>query len=170
MVQSAYQLAQLNIGRMLAPLASSVMAGFGNRLEDINALADHSEGFVWRLQTEDGDATALRPWDNDMIIVNMSVWEDLESLRTYVYQSEHTTVMRQRRAWFEQFSGMYMVLWWVPKGHVPTMNEAKARLSHLEAHGATAYAFTFRQPFAAPDGDGTPITKVDPELNTCIEE
>jgi hypothetical protein len=150
MVYSTYQLAQVNIGRMRAPLDSSVMAGFVNQLEAINALADRSEGFVWRLQSENGDATALRPWDDDMMIINMSVWEDFTSLQRYVYKSSHAEVMRHRREWFERFEGVYMALWWVPQGHIPDPNEAKERLAYLEAHGPTEYAFTFRDFFLAP--------------------
>src|SRR5918911_5766971 len=110
---SNYQLAQVNIGRILAPLDSPVMAEFVAQLEAINALADAAPGFVWRLQTEDGDATAIRPYGDDRIIVNMSVWETPEALQAYVYRSAHVEVMRRRREWFSRLDEAYVVLWWV---------------------------------------------------------
>lgn len=150
MVQLDYHLAQVNIGRIRAPLDSDLMQGFVSRLEAINALADGSAGFVWRLQSDAGDATALRPWEDEMILINMSVWENLETLQQYVYRTAHAEIMRQRREWFERFEGVYMALWWVPRGHIPTVTEAKERLTSLERDGATPFAFTFREPYPAP--------------------
>lgn len=129
-----------------------VMAGFQAALEPINALADEAPGFVWRLQTEDGDATAIRPYEEERMMVNMSVWESIEALRSFVYTSAHTSVMRARKQWFEKLE-MYLVLWWVPAGHEPTIEEAKVRLEHLRRHGPTPHAFTFRASFSAPDVD-----------------
>lgn len=140
-------LAQLNIARMVAPLDDPVMAGFVAQLAAINALADRSPGFVWRLQSTAGDATSVRAYADDRILVNLSVWASIEALKAYVYQSDHGSVMRNRRQWFEKFAGPYMVLWWLPAGRIPTVGEAKARLEHLQQHGESAYAFTFRQIF-----------------------
>jgi hypothetical protein len=148
---SSYELAQLNVGIIKGPMDSPVMAQFAANLERINALAETSPGFVWRLQTEQGDATALRPFDNDMMLVNMSVWRDVESLRAYVYSSAHTDIMRRRREWFERMSEAYLVLWWVPRGHRPPLSEALARLTALRRHGPHAQAFGFRQAFPPPD-------------------
>ena len=106
---------------------------------------------MWRLQTEEGNATALRPYEDERILVNMSVWGSLEHLKAYVYKSAHTEVMRRRRQWFEKFEGMYVALWWVKAGHRPTVVEAKRRLDYLSEHGVSEYAFTFRQPFPPPD-------------------
>jgi hypothetical protein len=128
------------------------MAGFRAGLEPINALADGAPGFVWRLQTDDGDATAIRPYADERMIVNMSVWESIEALRAFVYASGHTSVMRNRRAWFDKLE-TYLVLWWVPAGHEPTIDEAKERLEHLKRRGPTPYAFTFRASFPAPDAE-----------------
>jgi len=139
-----FHIAQLNIGRMRAALEDPVMAGFVARLDEINALADGSAGFVWRLKTEGGNATYLRPYDDDRILFNMSVWESVEHLRRFVYGTMHVEVMRRREAWFEKFSGAFMALWWVPVGHVPSVDEGKQRLAHLDAHGPTQFAFTFR--------------------------
>jgi heme-degrading monooxygenase HmoA len=149
-----FHLAQFNIGRIVAPMDSPTMAGFVARLEEINALAEGTPGFVWRLQTEDGDATALRPYDDDRIIVNMSVWASMDALRGFVYQGSHAEVLRQRREWFEKMDQLYMVMWWVPAGHIPTVEEAKARLERLKAEGPSPAAFTWRNPFPAPDEAG----------------
>src|SRR5262245_9037371 len=105
-------IAQVNIGRIKASLEDPTMAGFVNRLEEINALADTSPGFVWRLQTPEGDATYLRPYDDERILVNMSVWESIEQLKHYVYHTAHVELVRERAAWFEKFAGSYTTLWW----------------------------------------------------------
>jgi Domain of unknown function (DUF3291) len=148
-----YHLAQCNIGRLLAPLDSPQLAGFVGALEPINELADAAPGFVWRLQTEDGDATAIRAFDDDMLIMNMSVWESLDALGEFVYRTVHRDVMRGRREWFEKPAEAYMVLWWTPAGTLPTPADAKARLELLRERGPSPEAFTFRSPFPAP---GTP--------------
>jgi hypothetical protein len=147
---SSYELAQLNIGTMKEPLESPLMADFVANLDRINALAESSPGFLWRLQTEEGDATALRPL-GDNVLVNMSVWRDVESLNAFAYRSAHAQIMRRRREWFESASQAYMVLWWVPRGHRPTVAEAIARLELLRAKGPTPEAFTFAKAFRAPD-------------------
>jgi heme-degrading monooxygenase HmoA len=151
MAESRVHLAQVNIGRIRAPLDSPQLAGFVGRLEEINALADRSPGFVWRLQTDEGNATYLRPYDDERILVNMSVWESLEHLKAYVYSSNHRELLKQRREWFEAFSGAYLALWWVPEGHRPSVDEAKQRLAHLEANGPTPFAFTFKVNFPADE-------------------
>jgi hypothetical protein len=145
-----YQLAQLNVGRMLGPIDSPIMAGFVAKLNEINALAEADAGFVWRLVGEGNDATSLRPYDDDRMIVNMSVWHNLEALRQYVYSGDHAKVMAQRKQWFEQMTEMHMVLWWVPNGHRPSVNEALERLKTLQQHGPSPVAFTFRQAFLPP--------------------
>ena len=127
------------------------MAEFVARLPAINALAEQSPGFVWRLQTEDGDATAVRPYPDSRILINLSVWTDLTALRAYVYRSDHAAVMRRRREWFQRLESVYVALWWVTAGHRPTVAEAVARLAHLEQHGPTPHAFSFAESFG-PDG------------------
>jgi len=144
---SKYHIAQVNIGRIKAPLEDPIMAGFVNRLNEINALADNSPGFVWRLQTPEGNATYLRPYDDDRILVNMSVWETIAALRHYVYRTTHAELMRQRHDWFEKFVGAYVALWWVPVGHRPGVDEAKKRLAYLDKYGPTEFAFTFKARF-----------------------
>jgi hypothetical protein len=146
-----FHLAQVNIGRTRGEMTDPVMAEFVANLPAINALADRTPGFVWRLQTEDGDATAVRPYADTGILINLSVWEDMTALRDYVYRSAHAGVMRRRREWFERFERVYVALWWVPAGHRPSVAEAVERLEHLERHGPTAFAFSFRDAFG-PDG------------------
>jgi hypothetical protein len=157
MNDAQWQLAQVNIGRARGAPTDPVMQEFMAGLEEINALADRSPGFVWRLQTEDGNATAMRPYaDDDTILINMSVWADLDALRNYVFRSAHAAFMRRRREWFERFEGIYVALWWVPAGHRPSVAEAVSRLAHLEAHGPTPHAFSFAQPF---DAEGRPVLR-----------
>ena len=146
-----YHLAQVNIGRIKAPLDDSIMAGFVARLDEINALADGSPGFVWRLQTDAGNATYFRPYADDRVLMNMSVWETVEALRHFVSGTAHVEVLRQRQQWFETFRSAYTALWWVPVGHLPSIDEARKRLAHLDAHGPTEFAFTFRQVFPPSD-------------------
>ena len=149
---SAVHLAQVNIGRVKAPIDDPIMAGFVSRLDEINALAEAAPGFVWRLQTDAGNATALRPYDDDRILVNMSVWRSIEELRDFVYRSRHLEVLRGREQWFEKFERPYAALWWIPAGHIPTLAEAKERLARLEAEGPTPFAFTFQQAFPPEAG------------------
>ena len=144
-----FELAQLNIAQMVAPLESPEMVDFVDNLDRINALADNSQGFVWRLQTEEGDATALRPLGEDWL-VNMSVWKDVESLQNFVYESAHIEIMRRRREWFAKIREAFTVLWWIPEGHIPTIEEARQRLDRLRADGPGAEVFTFRKTYPAP--------------------
>lgn len=149
-----FHLAQLNIARLVAPLDAPEIADFVSALDRINALADAAPGFVWRFQTAEGDATAVRPYDDDRIIVNLSVWGSMDALHQYVYRTDHAAIMARRREWFERMTDAFLVLWWVPAGHCPSPEEAVARLELLRAHGPTAEAFTFRQAFAAPSDIG----------------
>ena len=147
---SAYQLAQLNIASMKEPLESPGMADFVANLERINALAEASPGFVWRLQDEAGDATALRPFGEE-VLVNLSLWRDVEALKDYVYKSAHAEILKRRNEWFTRMGEAHMVLWWVPTGHLPSVSEAAERLRMLRELGPTAQAFSFRQAFAPAD-------------------
>jgi hypothetical protein len=157
---SAYELAQLNIGIIKGPMDSPVMTDFAENLERVNALAERSPGFVWRLQTEEGDTTAIRPFEDENMLVNMSVWRDVESLNKYVYSSAHVELMRRRREWFVRMHEAFLALWWVPKDHRPSVVEAVAKLEVLRAKGPTAEVFTFRQAFPPPGAAQTqpPVT------------
>jgi hypothetical protein len=147
---SQYHIAQINIARMLAPIDDPIMADFVAQLPPINALAEESPGFVWRLQSEGGDATSIKVYDDDMVIINLTVWENVDALRAYVYKSAHSQVMRDRRRWFEKFEGLYYALWWIPAGHLPDPQEGKERLEYLRQHGDSEYAFSFKNVIHAP--------------------
>jgi Domain of unknown function (DUF3291) len=168
-----YVLAQVNIGRLLAPLDSPAIAGFVAALDPVNAVADAAPGFVWRLQTEDGNATALRAFEDDAagagggILINMSVWESAEALGAFVYGQAHLTVLRQRRTWFERMTDAYTALWWVPGGHIPTIAEAQDRVRHLRLHGPTAYAFTLKAHFPPPGDTEAGAPRMSPEDWAC---
>jgi Domain of unknown function (DUF3291) len=149
-------LAQLNVARLQHPLDAPETAEFVAALAPVNALADASPGFVWRLQTAAGDATSIRALDDDLVIVNQSTWESLEALHAFAYRSDHKLVLRRRRDWFRPWDGPHLVLWWVPDGHEPTLDEGLDRLEQLRAVGATAAAFDFKHPFGP---DGAPVER-----------
>jgi hypothetical protein len=147
-----WHLAQVNIGRLRAPVDDPLIADFVAGLDRINALADGAPGFVWRLQTEDGNATAIRPIDDDeLLAINLSVWESVEALAEFVYRTDHAPVMRRRREWFERLGTSYLALWWTPPGTIPTVPDALERIARLDRHGPTPAAFTFKHRFAPPD-------------------
>lgn len=145
-----YHLAQLNIARWAIAEDDPLAAEFAAKLDAVNAMADDSPGFVWRLQDESGNATNIQAFDDPGMLVNMSVWESAEALFAFTYKSGHTDVMKRRKEWFAMPKGAYMVMWWVPAGMIPTIEEAKARLEYLDANGPTAHAFTFKDRFPAP--------------------
>ena len=144
-----FELAQMNVARLRAPLDSPQLADFVGALDRINAVADGSPGFVWRLQDDSGNATALQPMGED-IIINMSVWKDPQSLQAFAYRSDHAGVMKRRREWFEKMD-LYLVLWWVPRDHRPSPEEGIARLEILRTRGPGPEAFTFGNLFPSPD-------------------
>jgi hypothetical protein len=171
-----YVLAQVNIGRLLAPIDSPLIADFVAALDPVNAVADAAPGFVWRMETEDGNALAVRGFEQDGvgsgggILINMSVWESVEALAAYVYGDAHLAVLRRRREWYERMRDAYAALWWIPRGHIPTVTEAEDRVRHVRAHGPTPYAFSLRQHFPPPgtgDGDGDAAPIRSPEDWTC---
>jgi hypothetical protein len=151
-----HHLAQINIATLKEPIDSPLLADFVAKLDEVNKLADGAPGFVWRLQSEQGNATAIQAYDDPMTIVNLSVWESPKLLRNFVYGGGHLEVMRQRRKWFQKME-VYLALWWVPAGHIPTVAEAKARLAYLAQHGESAQAFTMRQIFPSPSSESSSI-------------
>ncbi len=153
-----HHLAQVNIARMLAPIDSLIMAEFVANLDRINAVAEKSDGFIWRLTGDDNDATALRVFDDDFLIINMSVWESRDALFDFTYTSDHVAIFARRKEWFSAIKEMHMVLWYIKTGHEPTPDEAKQRLSYLNEHGESPYAFSFKGKFTAEDASNyTPI-------------
>lgn len=159
---SAYHLAQVNVGKLLAPIDHPQIRDFKDNLDRINALAEAQPRFVWRLVGEGDDATDLRPFEDPDILINMSVWTGIEALAAFVYRTDHRDIMRRRREWFEPME-TFMALWWVPAGHIPTAAEAWEKLKTLERLGPTAEAFTFRNPSPAPDA----IEPEAPILDRC---
>ena len=150
MSDGGWHIAQVNIALPVEPLDSPALEEFVALLEPVNALADAAPGFVWRLQTEDGDATAIRAFGDDRLIINMSVWESIEALWDYVYDGGHLRAMRRRREWFTRMAESHLVLWWVPAGEPPTVAEAEERLALLQERGPTPEAFTFKARFGPP--------------------
>lgn len=151
MTNKKYHIAQINIGRRVGPMDSDTMAGFVARLDEINALADDDPRFVWRLQTEEGNATALRPYEDDQIIVNMSVWESIDALFEFTYKSTHHELLKSRSDWFEHMKDFYMCMWWIPAGTIPTTEDAKHRLTYMIDNGISPYSFTFKQRYSIAD-------------------
>jgi hypothetical protein len=148
---TTWHLAQINVARLRAPIDDPLVAEFVAGLEPVNELADASPGFVWRLQTEAGNATSVQAYADELVIVNMSVWESLEHLGDFVYRSAHTEFLRRKRAWFERMVDAHMALWWTESGTLPSVAEGVARLETLRTKGPSADAFTFRNAFPSPD-------------------
>ncbi len=157
-----WHIAQLNVARAVAPLDSPELVEFMAALDGVNALAEASPGFAWRLKSDSGNATDIKVGDDPKFIVNMSVWESVDALFAFVYRSAHTKVMVRRREWFEKPAEAFQVLWWVPAGHLPTIDEAMERLRHLREHGPTVHAFSFKERYPGPGETGEP-TDMKPE-------
>lgn len=145
-----YQLAQINIARAKFSLDDPEMEDFVEGLEVVNALADDAPGFVWRLQDDSGHATSIQAFNENWILVNLTVWESINALKEFTYHSAHVEYVRRRKDWFEKLDRAYFAMWWVPTGHSPTVEESQERLEYLEAHGDTPFAFTFRKTFPPP--------------------
>ena len=145
-----YHLAQINIADSRGARDDKIMKGFVDRLDEINAIADSSAGFIWRLQTEEGDATTIQAFDDPLLLVNLSVWNDIDSLKNFVYKSLHVELIQDRDAWFKKMRESHQALWWVPEGHIPCVEEATEKLSYLQANGPSEIAFTFSRSFDPP--------------------
>lgn len=143
-----YHLAQINIAKAKAAMDSEIMRGFVERLEEINTLADKAPGFIWRLKDDAGDASAIQAYDDPSIAVNMSVWEDLDSLKNYVYRSIHVELLQGKKAWFNKMEKSHQALWWIPATHIPTLAEGKQRLGYLQKNGPSVFAFNFSKSFS----------------------
>ena len=156
-------LAQLNVGRLLAPMDDPRIDDFRTNLDPVNTLAEASPGYVWRLQDDSGNATSIKAFDDDLMILNLTVWASVEVLADFVYRTGHVEFLRRRREWFEVATEPITCLWWIPEGTLPTVDDALARLEHLRTHGPTPTAFTFRTRFD-PEGDAT---QAGSERDTC---
>ena len=136
-----HHLAQLNVARALDDLDSARLADFISALDRVNAVAERSPGFVWRLQDPVGNATSIKVTDDARFIVNMSVWETPAHLEHFVWNTIHKRVYDKKSKWFEAMQTPHLVMWWVPVGHLPSVDEAMAKLAHLTAHGDSDLAF-----------------------------
>jgi hypothetical protein len=163
---SQYHLAQLNIGRIKAPLDAPELREFVDFLDPVNAHAEQMPGFVWRLTADDGAPSSYvpSPFEDPLMITNLTVWTDLDALRAFMYDTVHRYFLQARRKWFERLDRRYVVLWWVPAGTIPTLGEAVARLEQLEVNGSTAFAFSLHEPFGP---DGQPLPR--PDRQTAAE-
>jgi len=147
-----YQLAQLNIAKFRLPQEDPVNAGFVNNLDRVNAVAESQPGFVWRFTGLNNDALDVQAFGDPNIIVNMSVWEDIQSLVNFTYRNrDHKEIMRRRKEWFERIE-FHMVLWWIEEDRKPSIEEGKIRLELLRQNGPSYSAFTFKRPYAPPTG------------------
>ena len=147
-----WHLAQINIGRLKHPTDDPQVAEFMDNLDRINELAEASPGYVWRLQDDSGNATAIRAFDDERILPNLTVWESVDSLKSYVFKTDHAAFLRRRREWFEPMDDLpVLTMWWIPAGHIPTLAEAKERIDHLCEHGPTPHAFGFHPLFDPPE-------------------
>ncbi|MFC8146573.1 DUF3291 domain-containing protein [Streptomyces paradoxus] len=162
---AAYELAEVNIARLKAPLDSPQLKDFVDALDPVNADADGADGFVWRLKGDTGNATDVSVFGDSWLILNMSVWRDADSLTAYMYQGRHREMLARRREWFERVGEAMVTLWWVPAGHRPTVAEAESRLLHIRTHGPTPYAFTLRTQF--PPQGAEPLIGEVPEGLGC---
>jgi len=148
--KTRYHLAQINIAQAKQAMESPIMSGFVKRLDEINLLAEKSPGFVWRLQTEEGDATGIKAYDDQQMVINLTVWQDIDSLKHYVYQSAHIELIQDRKRWFSKMESMQLALWWVPIGHIPSIEEGKNKLDLLQSDGVSERVFTFAKPYPCP--------------------
>jgi len=146
----AYHLAQLNIARFRLPQEHPDNADFVSNLDRINKIAEQQDGFIWRFKGDGNDALDVKAFDDPNVASNMSLWESIEALSAFVYRNrEHREIMRRRHEWFDNVD-FYLVLWWLEAGQIPSLDDAKARLSLLESIGPSAKAFTFKTSFCAP--------------------
>jgi hypothetical protein len=157
-----FHLAQVNIARAKAAMDTPVMADFVAALDRVNAMADDSPGFVWRLQSDTGNATDIVAFDDPLIIINMSLWETIDDLFEFTYRSSHSAIMAQRRNWFDKLDSPHMALWWVPAGTIPDVLQAREKLDLLARLGPTSAAFTFKQRY---DPAGVELARAKAEIS-----
>jgi len=156
-MMSGWHLAQINVGRLVAPEGDPRVAPFFAALDRINALAESAEGFVWRLKDDAGNAMGIRYTPDPLQALNMSVWTDADSLFAFVYRSAHTPEMARRRSYFLPFEGAYQALWWIPHAHIPTVDEGLAKLWLLDRYGPSEHAFTFKARYPQPGLGGLAV-------------
>ena len=146
-----YHIAEINIARMKGvDINDPIMKEFADNLDAVNAIAEKSPGFVWRLKDDSNNATSFNPYNDEQILINVSVWENIETLEDFMYRTFHSEFLRRRKEWFKTYGTAHTAMWWVPVGHVPTLQEAVENLSHRQKHGPSEIAFDFRNKYPAP--------------------
>ena len=149
--ENVFQLAEINVARMKGVnINDPIMKEFVDNLDRVNNLAERSDGFVWRLKDESNNATNLNPYDDEQVIINLSVWQNIEKLEHYVYKTFHTDFIKRRREWFQTYGEVHTAMWWIPQGQFPTVEEAVEKLDHLKRNGASSLVFDFRNRFPQP--------------------
>ena len=146
-----YHIAEINVARMKGVnIDDPIMNEFVENLESVNNLAESSEGFVWRLKDENNDATSFNPYKDEQIIINVSVWESIESLENFVFKTFHSDFLRRRKEWFKSYGKIHTAMWWVPKGNYPTVQEAVDKLDYLQKNGSSEIVFDYKNKFPEP--------------------
>jgi hypothetical protein len=142
---SNHQIAEINVARMKGVnIQDPIMREFVDNLDKVNEIAENSEGFVWRLKDENNNATGFNPYEDEQVIINVSVWENIEKLERFTYQTLHVEFLKRRKEWFQTFGKFYSAIWWIPTGKFPTILEAIEKLAHLQTHGPSSLVFDFR--------------------------
>lgn len=146
-----YQLAQINVARMIGTnIEDPVMNEFVSHLDSVNQLAEKSDGFIWRLKDDENNATSFNPLNDEQVIINLSVWENIESLEHFTYKTLHVDFLRRRREWFQKYGKAHYAMWWIKNNEYPGIDEALKRLEYLQEHGSSSYAFNFQHVFQSP--------------------
>ncbi len=148
---SKYNLAEINIARMIGVnIDDPVMKEFVDNLDKVNAIAESSDGFIWRLKDAENNATSFNPYNDEQVIINISVWENIETLERFMYKTLHSDFLKRRKEWFQKFGKAYFAMWWVPEGHYPTIQEAVDKLDYLQKNGASNLVFDFKNKYPMP--------------------
>ncbi len=151
-----YQLAQINVARMIGVnIDDPIMKEFVDNLDKVNEVAENSEGFVWRLKDESNNAAGFNPYHDEQVIINLSLWEDVEPLKNYIYKTMHASFLKRKKEWFQKYGEAHYALWWIEKGSLPRVEQALARFKYLQKHGSTEKAFDFKNLYPKPTENKT---------------
>jgi len=146
-----YQIAEINVARMRGVnINDPIMKEFVDNLDKVNALAESSKGFIWRLKDESNNATNLNPFNDEQVIINISVWQSIETLENFIYKTFHTEFLKRRKEWFQSYGKAYTAMWWTPKGQYPAIQEAIEKLDYYQKNGPSELVFDFRNKYLPP--------------------
>ncbi len=147
-----YHIAEINIAKMKGVnINDPIMKEFADNLDEVNRIAEKSEGFVWRLKDDNNNATNFNPYNDVQIIINVSVWTSIETLEQFMYRTFHSEFLRRRKEWFITYGTAHTAMWWVPQGHIPSLQEAVEKLDYLQQHGPSPLSFDLKNKFPAPE-------------------